>query len=128
MNRLDPPRRRSIGGHLAMLSVFAFVVLGCNQLVLRTAPAPAAACDGLLTGGQLVRSQESGLGLQVPGEAITPVTWPFGYRASGIIGSVELLDETGRVLAREGEFVEVGGGLHGDGSFLACAGTVRIKD
>ena len=111
---------------LVVAAALTLATLGCNQLVLRTATAPEEACDAALTSGRLVSSRESGLALQPPGQPNLPVTWPFGYKAGGFVGSLELQDETGRVLAREGDFVEVGGGLGGDGSFVACAGTVRV--
>ena len=113
-------------GLAAAAALMTVTTLACNQLVLRTARAPVEACDAALTGGRLVTSSETGLGLQAPDAPTVAVTWPFGYRAGGIVGSVELQDESGRVLAREGDFVEVGGGFRGDGSFLACAGTVRV--
>ncbi len=111
---------------MAIGLTLAFAVAACNQLVLRTAPAPADACDAALMSGQLVSSRESGLALRPKGEANVPVTWPFGYEAGGFVGSLELKDENDRVLAREGDFVEVGGGLGPDGSWYACAGTVRV--
>ncbi len=123
-----PERGRAIRGLRlggALLGL-AFALLACNQLVLRTAPEPEEACDAALISGRLVSSRESGLALQVPGEPYVPVTWPFGYRAGGFVGSLELQDETGRVLAREGDVIEAGGGMGGDGSFIACAGTVRV--
>ena len=115
--------RRSLS---ALLVVAAFAFAACNQLVLRTAAAPVEGCDAALTGGRLVSSRESGLALQSPGQANLEVTWPFGYRTGGFVGSLELQDETGRVLAREGDFIEVGGGMGGDGRWVACAGTVRV--
>ena len=113
-------------GSAVLLVLLAFAVAACNQLVLRTAAAPTEACDAALTGGRLVSSRESGLALQSPGQANLEVTWPFGYRAGGFVGSLELQDETGRILAREGDFIEVGGGLGGDGRWVACPGTVRV--
>ena len=120
---LPSPRRIAA---VASIVVLAVATLGCNQLVLRTALAPQEACDAALTGGRLVSSRESGLAIQPPGQPTLAVTWPFGYKAGGFVGSLELQDETGRVLAREGDVIEVGGGLGGDGSWIACAGTVRL--
>ena len=108
-------------------AALAFVVVACNQLVLRTAPAPATACDAAITAGRLVSSRESGLALGPAGGGPNiPVTWPFGYSAGGFVGTLELRDETGRVLAREGDFVQVGGGMGGDDSWVACAGSVSV--
>ena len=110
-----------------VMSVLALTVAACSQLVLRTAAEPAVACDAALTAGRLVSSRESGLALGPAGGGPTiPVTWPFGYSAGGFVGSLELRDETGRVLAREGDFVQVGGGMGGDDSWVACAGSVAV--
>jgi hypothetical protein len=122
-------RRRRAARPLAVVLAVVVVALasvGCNQLVLRTAPAPQEACDAALLSGRLVSSRESGLAIQVPGEPNLEVTWPFGYRAGGFAGSLELQDETGRVVAREGDVVQMGGGMGGDGSFFACAGTIHV--
>jgi hypothetical protein len=109
------------------LTVLAFAAVACNQLVLRTAAEPALACDAALTAGRLVSSRESGLALgPADGGPNIPVTWPFGYSAGGFVGSLELRDGTGRVLAREGDFVQVGGGVGGDDSWVACAGSVSV--
>jgi hypothetical protein len=108
-------------------TVLAFAAMACNQLVLRTAAAPATACDAALTSGRLVSSREGGLALTpADGGPNIVVTWPFGYSAGGFVGNLELRDETGRALAREGDFVQVGGGLGGDGSWIACAGSVSV--
>jgi hypothetical protein len=107
--------------------VLAFAAVACNQLTLRTAPAPATACDAALTAGRLVSSRESGLAItQAGGGPNIAVTWPFGYSAGGFVGGLELRDETGRVLAREGDFVQVGGGMGGDDSWVACADSVSV--
>jgi hypothetical protein len=106
--------------------VVAIAIAACNQLVLRTAPAPEAACDAAVMTGHLVSSRETGLALRPAGGANVPVTWPFGYSAGGFVGSLELRDETDQVLAREGDFVQVGGGMGADGSFVVCAGTVSV--
>lgn len=109
------------------IGVLAFVAVACNQLVLRTAAAPAGGCDAALTAGRLVSSRESGLSLRpADGGPNIAVTWPFGYSAGGFVGSLELRDEEGRLLAREGDFVQVGGGMGGDDSWVACAGSVSV--
>jgi len=122
-NRAGPPRPRAV----IAIGVVVLAVAACTQLVLRTAPGPATACDAALTAGQLVSSRESGLALRpADGSPNIPVTWPFGYSAGGFVGSLELRDETGHVLAHEGDFVQVGGGLGGDDSWVACAGTISV--
>jgi len=119
---------RSLGLRASVvIVVLAFATLACNQLVLRTAVAPASACDAALTAGRLVSSRESGLALTpADGGRNIVVTWPFGYTAGGFVGSLELRDETGRVLAHEGDFVQVGGGMGGDDVWVACAGSISV--
>lgn len=110
-----------------VIVVLAFAAMACNQLVLRTAAAPATACDAALTSGRLVSSRESGLALTpADGGPNIVVTWPFGYSADGFVGNLELRDETGRTLAREGDFVQVGGGMGGDDVWVACAGSISV--
>jgi hypothetical protein len=110
-----------------VIGVLAFATVACTQLTLRTAVQPAVGCDAALTTGRLVSSRETGLAVTpADGRPNIVVTWPFGYSAGGFVGSLELRDETGRVLAREGDFVQVGGGMGGDGSWVACAGSISV--
>jgi hypothetical protein len=108
------------------LLLAAAVIAGCASPVLRTAPAPADVCDDALASGRLVTSRQSGLALVPPEGAATLVIWPFGYGSRGFVGSIELVDEKGTTVAREGQFVQVGGGLGVDGFFVACAGSVQV--
>ena len=120
-------RRGSALQAFVAIGVLAFATVACNQVVLRTAAQPAIACDAALTAGRLVSSRQIGLVLRpADGGPNILVTWPFGYSAGGFVGSLELRDETGRVLAREGDFVQVGGGMGGDDSWIACAGSVSV--
>jgi hypothetical protein len=110
-----------------VIGLLAFAAVACNQVVLRTAAEPALACDAALTAGRLVSSRESGLALRpADGGPNIAVTWPFGYSARGFVGGLELRDEAGRVLAREGDFVQVGGGMGGDDSWIGCAGSISV--
>lgn len=112
---------------LLVIGLLAFAAVACNQVVLRTAAEPALACDAALTAGRLVSSRESGLALRpADGGPNIAVTWPFGYSAGGFVGGLELRDEAGRLLAREGAFVQVGGGMGGDDTWVACAGSVSV--
>jgi len=78
-------------------------------------PCPAALLEGVLlpddAGGFLVR-HEAGF--------VTPVIWPDGYTVRD--GEVrELLDRSGQLVAREGDFVSLGGGMiDNDAAFAVC--------
>lgn len=108
------------------LILLVVVLAGCSMVPLRTAPAPAAACDMALASGQLLINRPNGLALRAPNGDGILVLWPFGYSSRGFVGSMELVHETGRVIPREGDFVEMAGGTGADGVFVACAGTIRL--
>jgi hypothetical protein len=109
-------------GALALLVV---VVGGCS-VQLKTAAAPVQACEDALGSGRLVANAQSGLGFADPAGAATPILWPFGYSARRGVSGLEILDETGVVVAREGDFVQAGGGTGNDGFFAVCAGSVQV--
>lgn len=52
----------------------------------------------------------------------TPVMWPNGYQARQSGSEIEVLDQSGRVVARTGTSVHVGGGYQGESPryWLAC--------
>jgi len=103
----------------------AVVLSGCS-VQLRTAPAPVDVCDDALTSGRLVTSAQSGLALVDSTGHVTEVLWPFGYTARRGVSGVELVDEKGATAAREGDFVEMGGGLGANDVWGACPGTVTV--
>lgn len=87
---------------------------------LRTAAAKPQACMDALIGGKLARHARSGLGITAVDGVQTPVEWPFRYSAWLVDGRVVLHDETGKLVAREGDEITVGGGF-GDLLWYACA-------
>lgn len=96
-----------------------------EAVMIRTAqpprPGETQACMMALAEGILVVDPRSGLALR-GGDRVTPVVWPALYSAARIDGVITLLDENRRPVAREGDRVQVGGGL-GTGDFwYACAG------
>ena len=103
---------------LLAAALIAAVIAGCS-VSLRTAPAPADMCDIALTSGTLVQDPRSGLGLENPAGEVTPVVWPFGYSTRMDMGGIALVDATGKVIAHEGDALEVGGD-GGDGVWVAC--------
>ncbi len=76
-----------------------------TSLPLATAeePATGGAMEAGLSGR--LTSDETGC-LAVGG----PTVWPFGFRAEERAGRAVLLDETGAVVAEEGDYLESGGG------------------
>ena len=107
------------------LAAVALLVAGC-AVQLRTAPAPVDACDDALIGGRLVTSAQSGLAVVDSTGHVTEVLWPFGYTARRGVSGLELVDEKGAVVAREGDFVEMGGGLGANDVWGACPGSVTV--
>lgn len=91
-----------------------------EAVALLTEPVPAQACMAALAQGTLVPDPRSGLALATAGER-TPVMWPFGYSGRLVDGVIELLDDAGTFVAREGDTVEIGGGFGPNGFFFACA-------
>lgn len=88
------------------------------QALIRSAPVQPDACMEALLGGTLARNAQSGLGVNGEGEQMA-VEWPFRYSARLEGGRMALLDETGRVVAREGDEITVGGGF-GNQFWHAC--------
>lgn len=110
---------------IGALALLAVVVVGCS-VQLKTAAAPVDACDDALGSGRLVAHAQSGLGLADATGATFPVLWPFGYSARREAAGVVVVDETGKAVAREGEFIQAGGGFGNDGAFAICAGSVKV--
>ena len=106
-------------------AILAIVLSGCS-VQLRTAPAPVEVCDLALTSGRLVSSAQSGLALVDSTGHVTEVLWPFGYAARRGLSGGELVDEKGAAVAREGDLVEMGGGLGANDVWGACPGTVTV--
>ena len=78
------------------------------------------ACPAALLEGELVADDEFGFTVTDADGFTTPVTWPNGYVARDAERRV-LLDGTGRVIAREGDHVALGGGQSAVGpGFVIC--------
>ena len=105
-------------------TVVALVLAACGTPVgLRTAPAKVQACEDALIAGELVPSAASGLAVQ-GADGVTEVLWPFGYSATRETTGLVLRDETGRILVREHERIQMGGGLGANNVWAACAGSI----
>jgi hypothetical protein len=110
---------------VALASAVAVSIAGCAfgpRVALRTSPVASQACMDALVSGVLARDARSGLGIATAGGGATAVEWPFGYSARDEGDRIALVDENGKVVAREGDQVEVGGGLGNDDVWFACGG------
>jgi hypothetical protein len=58
---------------------------------------------------------------------LRPITWPAGYVAALDGDRLSVLDTSGRVVAREGDLVVLGGHLDGDGAGWAACGIRVVK-
>lgn len=99
---------------------------GPQAFALRTAAVQPQACMDALMGGRLAKHAQSGLGITSADGTSSAVEWPFRYSARVELGRVILLDETGKVVAREGDDITVGGGF-GNQFWHACAPVTVTK-
>jgi hypothetical protein len=88
-------------------------------IAITTAPAANAMCMDALMTGKLARDVRTGLGVTASDGQQMAVEWPFGYSARADGGRLALVDETGEVVAREGDTIQVGGGF-GNVMWHAC--------
>lgn len=104
---------------------------GCSLLPsaiqLRTAKEPAQACMAALAAGTLALNPESGLGLEAAQKPL-PVVWPFGFSARVEQGRAVLVDPFGKVLARAGDEIEIGGGFSANDAFFTACGDVTVTN
>ena len=134
MTRIHAPIRRLIAGMLLSVAIAACVgspaasptgpaasgAPTSGTFGILTAAVEPDACMDALMGGTLAKHPQSGLGITSADGTRSPVEWPFRYSARVEFGRVILLDETGRVVAREGDEITVGGGF-GNQFWHACA-------
>ena len=84
-------------------------------------PRPSGgACPAALASGRLIAHPDYGVALGHESGGVTAIRWPHGFSARREMGRVELLDQAGAVVAREGAKMGVGGGGGGEGYFGAC--------
>ena len=94
--------------------LFAFV------MTLAPLTGACSSCQTGLLDGVLV-ANGSGLSIRSANGATTAVAWPPGYGSRDESGTRLLVDATGRVSAREGDSIEVVGGLGTDGVWHVCS-------
>jgi hypothetical protein len=79
------------------------------------------ACDAALLEGELLADDATGFLVAHESGAVTRVVWPDGYVVAIADRGLALLDPAGVVVAVEGDFVELGGGMNADEtSFVVC--------
>jgi hypothetical protein len=77
-------------------------------------PNPTGLCHQALIEGTLVRDPEHGFAILHGGDQRSGIEWPNGYVAREGPDGLELLDETGQVVGREGDGVLLGGSFAGE--------------
>ena len=112
---------------LWMTLVLALVAAGCGAPVALLAIGPGeSACFLSFIEGELVTDPAHGTSIVEAAGHRWPVLWPDGYtgRRSGL--EVEVLDASGRVVARTGARYHIGGGYYGEAprAWLACPSIV----
>ena len=82
-----------------------------RSVFLLTFSAPSTTClDGEMT-GVLATDSRSGVGVMADDDGtLTPVRWPFGWRAVNVDDRVMLIDPAGSVVGGEGDSVTIRGG------------------
>lgn len=95
-------------------------------VAIRTAPVDNDICMDALMSGTLARHAQTGLGITGADGQQMAVEWPFRYSARVDGGRVVLRDETGKVVAREGDRIQAGGGF-GNAVWHAC-GPVALQN
>jgi hypothetical protein len=127
--RRKPRGGTSILPGLVLVVTLAAAMAACatpqpaDAVVLRTrVPSSPEACPMARTEGTLVRHPQSGAGLRDDAGAQWQVIWPPDYTARDEGGRLAVRDAGGKVIAREGDRVEIGGQDVGGGTWLGCGG------
>ena len=125
-------RTRQSRAVLLAAALTAALTIACTSVAppfaIRAAQAEPQACMDALAVGSLEQHPQTGLGI-ADGDRTMGVEWPFGYSARIDVQGVVLLDETGKVVAREHDRVNVGGGMGGaapNDVWFAC-GDVTVE-
>jgi hypothetical protein len=101
--------------------------LGPDGVVLLTAARPGAVgCPANFVDGELVFDAAAGSAIIDAAGVRTPIRWPYGYTGRRRDAEVEILDESGAVVARSGTRIRLGGGEPVPGTWFACPGPRTI--
>jgi hypothetical protein len=118
------------------LVLLALTVAGCiagppaaDLIAVPTSPPTGllgpTACPAALLEGELVADDEFGFVVAHADGFSSAVTWPHGYVARDAPRR-ELLDGSGRVVAREGDLVALGGGEGSAGPGFVVCGQLEV--
>lgn len=102
------------------LMVAACIPLASGTTIPATGASTEAACMAARVEGELIAHPVSGLGLILADGQLLEVQWAPGYAAVDQV----LRDAAGRIVARPGDRIEIGGGQKGP--WIACPGTVKV--
>lgn len=139
-----------MGGRLgpAPFAIFALIVaigsIACGSSAISAtpvrstievptqAPPPGGtpgACMAALLDGVLVADERWGVAVADPGTGqVRRVIWPNGFSARPDGETRVLIGASGATVGRIGDHVQIGGGeTGGDGSWLACPGTIALQ-
>jgi hypothetical protein len=96
---------------VVLVIVIGATVTACTPVSIRTPAREPQACMDALMQGTLAKHAQTGLGIAEQDGVVLPVEWPFGYTARIEVSKIVLVDEKGFVVAREGDLMQVGGGM-----------------
>ena len=128
---------------VAIISVLLFGSNGCGPsqtttpeplIAVSTQPpqpdGSPQACMAALLQGVLVADPRWVVGVREPdGVVVRQVIWPFGFAVRREGDRLALLDGAGRVVARTGDKVKIGGGFaDADETWLACPGAISVGE
>lgn len=122
------------GSARGALLACAFLLIACSAsatdgpLAIQTQRSDPGACLLLPVDGVLVADSTWGLALMGSDDAGNPhrygVIWPHGYSARREQGTPVLIDRAGKVVAREGDRLELDGMLHDP--LTPCPGIIGL--
>lgn len=90
-----------------------------ETVILLTGDLEPVGCPAAVVEGELIPHVSAGSAIMV-GDIVRRIRWPSGYSGRLAGDEVEILDQAGRVVARTGTHVRLGGGEIEPGIWLAC--------
>lgn len=92
-------------------------------------PGTPEPCPAAVTEGELVAHDIWGVAItEAESDIVRQVIWPYGFEGRREEAGVVLVDRAGRIVAREGDRVRIGGGeTGGTRSWLACGGITVVR-